>query len=84
MRWMSATALLMSLVSLTISAWMWQQADARAEAALQRREKALVDKHRPAMTKVCREFGIQEPPSDCSTIDELVQPLEGLFAGLRK
>lgn len=84
MRWLSALALFVSLIALGVSIWMWQQADARAEAALQRRERALVDKHRPAVVKMCQDFGLKEPPADAQTLDELLAPMQGLFAGLSK
>ena len=84
MRWLSAVALALSLIAVGVSAWTWQQADARAEAALQRREKALVDKHRPAVVKLCRDFGIKEPPADTQSLDELMAPVGALFAGLSK
>ena len=68
-----------------MSVWTYQQADARAEAALKRREKALVDKHRPEVERLCREFGLKDSlPPNADTLDELVRPLGGLFEGLRK
>lgn len=84
MRWHSTVAVALSLVAVGVSAWTWQQADARAEAALQRREKAIVDKHRPAVLKVCRDFGIKEPPADTQSLDDLPAPVGALFAGLSK
>jgi hypothetical protein len=84
MRWLSLAALVVSVVALTVSAWTWQQADTRAEAALQRREKALVEKQRPAVVKMCRDFGLKEPPENVQTIDELYAPLSGLMTGLSK
>lgn len=82
MRWLSGIALAISLAALGLSLWTWQQADARAEAALQRRERTLVENHRPAVIKVCREFGVKEPPANAETLDELLMPLAGLFEGL--
>jgi hypothetical protein len=41
-KWFSGLALLLSTCALALSVWTYQQADARAEAALRRREKALV------------------------------------------
>ena len=84
MRWLSVVALAVGLIAVGISTWTWQQADARAEAALQRREKALVVKHRPAVVKMCREFGVKEPPADAETLDELMAPVERLLTGLSK
>jgi hypothetical protein len=84
MRWLSFVALAFSLLALGLSAYTWRQADARAEAALQRREKALVDKYRPAVVKLCKEFSVKEPPEDAKTLDELCEPLGGLLEGLSK
>jgi hypothetical protein len=84
MRWLSALALTTGLIALGLSVWMWQQADARAEAALQRREKALADKHRPAIVKLCREFGMKESPQDAQTLDDLLAPVQRLLGGLSK
>lgn len=84
MRWLSIAAIALSLVALGMSAWTWQQADARAEAAVQRRERALVDNHRQAVVTLCQDFGIKEPPVDAQTLDELLSPLGGLFMDLSK
>jgi hypothetical protein len=84
MRWLSVAALALSLTALVISAWTWQQSDARAEAALQRREKELVDKYRPAVVKMCRDFGIKEPPAGTQSLDELLTPIEELLEPLSK
>jgi hypothetical protein len=84
MRRLNIATLAVSVLALGVSVYTWQQADARAEAALQRREKALVDKHRPGVVKFCQDFGIKEPPEDAQTIDELLAPLGGLFDGMSK
>ncbi len=80
MRWFSAVALVVSLIALGVSTWTWQEADARADAALQRREKAIVDKYRPAIVNMCREFGVQGPPENVQTLDELLPAVEGLLS----
>ena len=81
---MNGLALTLSIMALAVSLWTYQQADARADAALQRREKALVDKHRPEVERLCKEFGLTGPPADAQTVDELVRPLGGLVEGLGK
>jgi hypothetical protein len=53
--WLSGIALVLSGAALAVSVWTYRQADERAEAALRRREKALVDEHRPGVERVCRE-----------------------------
>jgi hypothetical protein len=83
-KWFSGLALAISVVALAFSIWTYQQADARADAALKRREKALVEKQRPRVERICREFGFKEPPKDAETVDELIEPLGGLFEGLSR
>ena len=46
MRWFTPFAIVLSVIALGFSLWTWHQADARAEAAALRREKAIVDKYR--------------------------------------
>ena len=82
--WISVAALAMSLLALTTSAWTWHQADARADAAQRRREKMLVDKYRPAVVKVCQDFGVPEPSADAQCLDDLLTPLEKLLVPLRR
>jgi len=84
MRWLSFVALVLSLLALSVSVYTWNQADARTESALQRREKSLVDKRRPAVVKMCKDFGVKEPSEDAQTLEELYAPLGGLFVGLGK
>lgn len=84
MRWFSTLAFIVSLISLTLSIFIWQQADARADDALRRREKILVEKHRLLVVRWCREFRIKNPPEDAQTLDELLTPLHGLLEGLSK
>ena len=84
MRWFSCLALTLSFAALGVSLYTWQQADARAEAALRRREKALVDKYRPGILKFYKETNMKAPPEDAQTLDELLAPLGKLFEGLSK
>jgi hypothetical protein len=83
-RWFSRLALAISVLAFALSFWTYQQADARAEAALKRREKALVEKYRPEVERICNEFGLKDSPKDAETVDELIRPLGGLFEGLSK
>jgi hypothetical protein len=82
--WLPGTALALSLLALATSAWTWHEADARADAAQRRREKSLVEKYRPAVAKVCQDFGVQEPPADAESLDDLLTPLEKLMTPLRR
>jgi hypothetical protein len=84
-KWLSGLALILSALALAVSIWTYQQADARAEAALKRREKALVEKHRPDIERLCREFGLKEgPPPGAETLNELMDPLGRLLETLSK
>ena len=75
MKAISITALCLSVVALVVSLWTYQQADARAEHALQRREKALVDRYKPEVDRICEDFGLKDRPKDPQTLDELFRPL---------
>ncbi len=84
-KWLSGLALLVSAAALALSTWTYQQADARAEAALKRREKVLTERYRPEVERLCREFGLKDgPPPDAETLDELVKPLDRLLEPLSK
>ena len=84
MKAISITAFVISVVALIVSIWTFQQADARAELALQRREKMLVEKYKPEVDRICQDFGLKERPKDPQTLDELLRPLVGLWTGLSK
>jgi hypothetical protein len=84
LKYLTLLALLFSTVALLLSVWTYQQADARAEAALKRREKAIVDKHRPAVERLCKDMGLKRPRTDAETLDELVEPLARLLEPLDK
>ena len=79
MRWFSLLALTLSLIALGVSLQTWHQADARADAALQRREKAL-----PGIVKFCEYMNMKEPPEDVQTLDELLAPLGKLLEPLSR
>lgn len=83
-KWFGGLTLAISVLALAVSIWTYQQADARAEAALKRREKAFVEKHRPEVERFCEEFGVEKPPKDAETVDELIRPLGGLIEGIGK
>lgn len=84
-KWLTSLAVAFSALALALSIWNYQQADARADAALKRREKALVQKHRPQVERLCDEFGLKNrPPPDAETFDDLLDPLAPLFEGLSK
>ena len=80
---MTIAALVCSVIALAVSVWTYQQADARAERALERREKAFVEMYKPEVERVCQDFGI-EAPQDPQTLDQLFRPLGKLFTDLSK
>ncbi len=73
-------ALAFSLVALFLSAALYFQADARAEAALRRREKAFAVRHAAQVRRICKDLGVAELPAKTpETFDELVEPLAQVF-----
>ncbi len=71
---MTIAALVFSVIAIAVSVWTYQQADARAERALERREKALVEEYRPEVERLCDDFGVVGP-QDPQTLDQLFRPL---------
>lgn len=82
-KWFTILAVCFSSVALGLSVHTFQTADARAEEALQKREKALVAKLRPGVQRVYNDFKLKFP-SDPETLDELLAPLFELLKGLSK
>ncbi len=80
-KWLSVVALIVSLAAIAMSVGTYQEADARAAAAVRRREQELVRQYTPELERICEEFGI-EAPSSPATIEELVAPLLELVSGL--
>jgi hypothetical protein len=77
-------SLLISLAALTLSVVTYAQADSRAESALRRREKALMDRIKPSVYKIYEDFGLKGVPTDPQTLDEALAPLVKLMEGLAK
>ena len=73
---MTITALAFSVIALAVSVWTYQQADVRAG-----REKALVEKYKSEVERVCKDFGIVAP-QDPKTLDQLFRPLGKLITDL--
>ncbi|MEX2188379.1 MAG: hypothetical protein WD875_16345 [Pirellulales bacterium] len=78
---LTIAALALSAASLALSTWTYSQADARAERALQERERRLVEKWKPGITEACLEFDAV-PAEDPQTLDELFQPFFDLVVKL--
>jgi len=83
-RWLCYLTLACSLVAVTVSICTWQQADDRANAALRRKEKALVEKYRPAIERICKDFDIPGPPAESESLDALMDPIHRLVVNLAK
>lgn len=81
-RFLCIAALVLSSASLALSVWTHSQAEARVERALEKRERALVEKWKPHFVKVFHEFDTPNRYHDPQTIDDLFQPLMDLIAKL--
>ena len=84
MKWPCYLAIACSALAIGISICTWQQADARADAALRRREKALFEKYQPAVERICKDFDIPGPSNDSQTLDALIEPLGNVVSQLSK
>ncbi len=80
----SIVAVVVSLLALALSAVNYCQADARAEAALRRREREVIKRYAGTIRKTCEELGIRVAASEPETLEELLEPLVKLGAGLSK
>jgi hypothetical protein len=77
-------ALVVSLIALAVAGSTYFQADARAEAALQRRERELVRRYSPPIRRICADFRMSVPEGEPQTLEELFEPLGRLLEGLSK
>lgn len=84
MRTVAFLALLIAIAALAISVWNWSEADSRADAAMKRREKALVQRHKPHIIKISDQMGLVERVFQAETFDDLLEPMLGLTEGLSK
>jgi hypothetical protein len=84
MQRLAILALAISLVALALSIVTYLQADAHAEAALRRREKALVQRYTGPIRQASKELGIPVNPTEPETLEELAEPMQKLLAGLSK
>jgi len=80
-KWLSIVALMVSFLAIAISVRTYREADARATEAVERREQELVRRYTPEVLRVCEAFEIV-PPSNPTTIEELIAPLLHLGAEL--
>ncbi len=56
----------------------------RADEALARREKALVQKMEPKVREICEDFGVEHPSTSLETLEELVRPLAELVTAVQR
>jgi len=68
-------SLVVSMLALFFSWQAYHQLDRRADDALARRERALVQEMEPRVRKLCDEFGASYPSTSPETLEELVRPL---------
>ena len=79
----SWSALAISLIALFFAWQAFVQLDQRADEALARREKALVQKMEPKVREICEDFGVEHPSTSPETLEELVRPLAELVTEIQ-
>lgn len=75
-------ALAISLVALLFSWQAYHQLDQRAEDALARRERTLVQKLEPKVRQICDDFDVDYPNASAETLEELLHPLAKIIDGI--
>jgi len=80
-KWLNTVALTVSFLAIALSVWTYQELDARAVEAVERREQELVRLYLPKVERICKDFDIS-PPSHPTTIEELMAPLVHLATAL--
>lgn len=68
-------SLVLSLLALAASLLMYFKADTIADAAVTRRERAMVEKLKPKMVQIFADFNTTSDVSKATTLDELFAPL---------
>ncbi len=72
-----------SIASLALAVSVHWRADAVADAALSRRERALVEKLKPKVMQVIADFNVENNLKDVTTLDGLFAPLFHLSTGIK-
>ncbi len=75
-------ALVMSMLALFFAWQAYHQLDQRADDALARRERALVQELEPRVRQVCGEFDVEYPSDSPKTLEELARPLVKIVEGV--
>jgi hypothetical protein len=85
-RLLCIAALLISVASLSYSAWTNWRVEDRVQEALDRRERKRVEEWRPKMLAICQEFDAdpadQEVVRNAQTVEELAKPFVTLIEKL--
>ena len=79
----SMICLLISLVALALAASVYLQADAIADAAVSRREQALVEKLKPKVMQIMTDLDVEDELTNVTTLDELFAPLFRISTAIR-
>jgi hypothetical protein len=82
-RWIPIAALAVSAAALALSMHLYFTADARAEAAVERREQAMVERLRPGVVRVLGDFNQANDAQNAKTIDGLLEPLFRMATSIR-
>jgi hypothetical protein len=79
-------ALVLGVIAIALGLWNLSRADAIAEAAVQQRERALIERLRPTLMSIYDDFEMEVPASarDPETIEDLLLPLIALPASVER
>ena len=69
------TSMAVSLAALTTSLTFYLRADALVDAAVQRREAAMVEKLKPKVLDILGDFDMKDDVREARTLDALFAPL---------
>ncbi|MCH7725388.1 MAG: hypothetical protein IH991_02730 [Planctomycetes bacterium] len=75
-------ALVISMLALFFAWQAYHQLDQRADDALARRERALVQELEPRVQQICEAFDVVYPSTSPETLEELVRPLVKIIEGV--
>ena len=79
----SGCALVISMIALFFAWQAFHQLDQRADDALARRERILVQKMAPRVREICEDFGVDFPSTSPETLEELLRPIVKLVEDLQ-
>ena len=82
-RAISIVSLLVSIAAVTTALLVYINADTIADAAVQRREAAMVEKLKPKMLRILADFDSAEDVKSATTLDALFAPLFKMATSIR-